>query len=71
MEDAGGHLAADPPRPVVANTSFGTVRSPSADNETGVIAERRRWRGVILSPVGLVRLPRSLAQARIGPGSIF
>jgi hypothetical protein len=71
MEDAGGHLAADPPRPVVANTSFGTVRSPSADNETGVIAERRRWRGVILSPVGLVRLPRSLAQARIGPGPIF
>jgi hypothetical protein len=55
-------------------------RSPSArffhagedaDNESGVIAERRRWRGVILSPAGPVRLPRSLAQARIGPGPIF
>jgi hypothetical protein len=42
-----------------------------ADNESGVIAERRRWRGVILSPAGPVRLPRSLAQARIGPGPIF
>jgi hypothetical protein len=55
-------------------------RSPSArffhagedaDNESGVIAERRRWRGVILSPAGPVRLPRSLAQARIGPGPFF